>query len=163
MNIREAAKEDIGIIKSLSDRIWPPTFSSILSQEQITYMMDLMYSEESLAKQMDNGHCYLLAEENGEFLGYLSYELNYRASDITKVHKIYVLPSTQGKGLGRAFIDAVTSIAKENQNKELSLNVNRNNRAIDFYKLVGFEIIRSENIDIGNGFLMQDYIMNKKL
>jgi len=163
MNIVEATKEHIFIIQLLSDKIWPPTFCEILTQEQIAYMMEMMYSKSSLEKQMEDGHCYLLAEEDGEYLGFLSYELNYKNSDITKVHKIYVLPSLHGKGVGRFFIDAAGETAKKNSNKELSLNVNRYNKAIDFYKRVGFEIMRSEDIDIGNGFLMEDYIMNKKL
>lgn len=163
MEIVEATKEHIFIIKSLSDRIWPPTFQDILTREQIAYMMDMMYSTSSLEKQMDEGHHYILAKEDDEYLGYLSYELNYKNSNITKVHKIYVLPSLQGKGVGRFFIDAAADIARRNENTELSLNVNRFNKALDFYKRVGFEVMYSEDIDIGNGFLMEDYVMNKKI
>lgn len=163
MRIVEATKEEIFIIKSLSDRIWPSTFRDILSQEQIAYMMEIMYSKVSLEKQMDEGHHYILIEDGGEYLGYLSYELNYKGSDITKIHKIYILPSIQGKGLGRYFIEETGKIAAANNNNELSLNVNRFNKAIDFYKKVGFEVVGSEDIDIGNGFLMEDYIMNKRI
>ncbi|MBD8388300.1 GNAT family N-acetyltransferase [Dysgonomonas sp. BGC7] len=163
MNIVEANKEHIFIIKLLSDQIWPHTFKDILSPDQISYMMEMMYSQSSLEDQMSKGHHYLLANEDGEYLGYVSYELNYKNSDTTKIHKIYVLPSTQGKGVGRFFIDSVADIAKANGNKVLSLNVNRFNKAIDFYKRIGFEVAGSENIDIGDGFLMEDFIMNKKL
>ncbi|MDR1717780.1 MAG: GNAT family N-acetyltransferase [Prevotella sp.] len=164
MRIIEASKEHLFIIQSLADRIWPPAFENILTSDQIRYMMDMMYSTSSLEEQMEVlGHHYLLAEENGEYLGYISYEFDYKDADITKIHKIYVLPSLQGKGVGRFFIDAVGKIAKEYGNAELSLNVNRFNKAIDFYKRLGFEVIKSEDIDIGNGFLMEDYVMNKKI
>lgn len=163
MEVVEVTKEDIFIIKSLSDRIWPPTFQNILTQEQIAYMMDMMYSTSSLEKQMADGHHYILIREDKEYLGYLSYELNYKNSNITKVHKIYVLPSLQGRGIGRFFIDAVAEIARKNRNTELSLNVNRFNKALDFYKRIGFEVMYSEDVDIGNGFLMEDYVMNKKI
>lgn len=163
MHTVEATREEIFIIKSLSGRIWPATFRDILSQEQIGYMMEMMYSKASLEKQMDEGHHFLLIKDGDEYLGYLSYELNYKGSDTTKVHKIYVLPSLQGKGLGRYFIEAVEKIALANNNTQLSLNVNRYNKAIDFYKKVGFEIAGREDIDIGDGFLMEDYIMNKKI
>lgn len=163
MEIIEASKDHISVIQSLSDKIWPQTFHEILTQEQITYMMDMMYSQSSLEKQLDNFHHYLLVEDEGEYLGYLSYELNYKASNLTKVHKIYVLPSLQGKGVGRFLIEHAGRIAQANNNIELSLNVNRFNKAIDFYTKLGFEVICSEDIDIGNGFLMQDYVMNKKL
>ncbi|SBW10242.1 conserved hypothetical protein [uncultured Dysgonomonas sp.] len=164
MQIVEATTDHIYNIQVLSNVIWPATFSNILSQEQISYMMDMMYSTSSLEKQMNElHHHYLLAEEDGEYLGYLSYELNYKGTPITKIHKIYVLPSVQGKGVGRLFIDAVSKLALKNNNTLLSLNVNRYNKAIDFYKRMGFDFFTSENIDIGNGFLMEDYVMNKDL
>ena len=164
MQIVEATTDHIYNIQVLSNVIWPATFSNILSQEQISYMMDMMYSTSSLEKQINElNHHYLLAEEDGEYLGYLSYELNYKGTPITKIHKIYVLPSIQGKGVGRLFIDAVSKLALKNNNTLLSLNVNRYNRAIDFYKRMGFDFFTSENIDIGNGFLMEDYVMNKDL
>lgn len=164
MQIVEATTDHIYNIQVLSNVIWPATFSNILSQEQISYMMDMMYSTSSLEKQMNElHHHYLLAEEDGEYLGYLSYELNYKGTPITKIHKIYVLPSIQGKGVGRLFIDAVSKLALKNNNTLLSLNVNRYNKAIDFYKRMGFDFFTSENIDIGNGFLMEDYVMNKDL
>ena len=117
-----------------------------------------------MEKQINElNHHYLLAEEDGEYLGYLSYQLNYKGTPITKIHKIYVLPSIQGKGVGRLFIDAVSKLALKNNNTLLSLNVNRYNKAIDFYKRMGFDFFASENIEIGNGFLMEDYVMNKDL
>lgn len=164
MRIVEATTDHIYNIQVLSDIIWPVTFKEILSQEQIVYMMDMMYSTASLEKQINElNHHYLLAEEDGEYLGFISYEVNYKGVPTTKVHKIYVLPSTQGKGVGRFFIDTVSKIAKENNNTTLSLNVNRNNKAINFYKKMGFDFHATENIDIGNGFVMEDYIMNKEL
>lgn len=164
MQIVEATTDHIYNIQVLSNVIWPATFSNILSQEQISYMMDMMYSTSSLEKQINElSHHYLLAEEDGEYLGYLSYELNYKGTPITKIHKIYVLPSIQGKGVGSLFIDVVSKIALKNNNTLLSLNVNRYNKAIDFYKRMGFDFFTSENIDIGNGFLMEDYVMNKDL
>lgn len=164
MKTIEATEEHIPIIQSLSQIVWPETFSDILSDSQISYMMDMMYSTNSIQEQMKElNHHYLLLEDNGEYVGYLSYELDYKGQSITKIHKIYVLPSVQGKGCGRLLIDAVQSIALQNDNKVLSLNVNRFNKAIDFYKRVGFDIVAEEDIDIGSGFLMQDYIMNKEL
>lgn len=164
MQIVEATTDHIYNIQVLSNVIWPATFSNILSQEQISYMMDMMYSTSSLEKQINElSHHYLLAEEDGEYLGYLSYELNYKGTPITKIHKIYVLPSIQGKGVGSLFIDVVSKIALKNNNTLLSLNVNRYNKAIDFYKRIGFDFFASENIDIGNGFLMEDFVMNKDL
>ena len=164
MITEEATKEHTFIIQALSDKIWPHTFQNILTQEQITFMMDMMYSTSSLKKQMDElNHHYLLVKDAGEYVGYTSYELNYKGASITKIHKIYVLPSLQGKGVGRFLIETIGDIARKNDNNELSLNVNRFNKAIDFYKRIGFDVVSNEDIDIGNGFLMEDFVLNKKL
>lgn len=164
MNLIKATDRHISIIQSLSQSIWPHTFKDILSSEQIEYMMNMMYRTEALKAQInEQNHHYLLAEENGEYLGYVSYELDYKSQTVTKVHKIYVLPTLQGKGIGRFFIDNVSQIALRNGNNTLSLNVNKYNKAIGFYQHLGFEIADKEEIDIGNGFIMDDYVMNKKL
>ncbi len=164
MEIIKATIKDIPYIQAVADEVWPKTFAEILSPGQIRYMMEMMYSTDSLTAQLTQlGHHYLLVKDGNEYLGYLSYEFNYKGKNWTKIHKIYVLTTTQGKGVGRILIDKVAEIAKENGNAELSLNVNRFNKAIGFYQKMGFEIIGSEDIDIGNGFLMEDYILNKKL
>lgn len=164
MNIIEATKEHLFIIQTLSEKIWPHTFQDILTKEQIGYMMDMMYSTSSLEKQMDElNHHYLLVEDTGEYVGYTSYELNYKGAPTTKIHKIYILPSLQGKGTGRFLIETIGDMARKNDNDILSLNVNRFNKALDFYKRIGFEVVANEDIDIGNGFLMEDFILNKKL
>lgn len=161
MQIRKATSDDIWIIQALSKQVWPHTFADILSEKQIAYMMDMMYSTEAIERQLSElSHQYLLISEEEEYLGYLAYELNYKDRDQTKIHKIYVLPSTQGRGVGKLLIDRV---AKEHHNKSIALNVNRNNKAIGFYERLGFAIVGSEDIDIGNGFLMEDYVMMKPL
>lgn len=160
----EATKEHLFIIQALSDKIWPHTFQDILTKEQIEYMMEMMYSTSSLEKQMDElNHHYLLVEDAGKYVGYTSYELNYKGTATTKIHKIYILPSIQGKGTGRFLIETIGDIARKNGNNILSLNVNRFNKALDFYKRIGFDVISHEDIDIGNGFLMEDFVLNKKL
>lgn len=164
MTTIEATKDHLFIIQALADKIWPHTFREILTEEQISYMMNMMYSTPSLEKQMEElNHHYILANDSGEYLGYLSYELNYKGTNTTKIHKIYILPSIQGKGVGRFLIETVEEIALRNDNNELSLNVNRFNKALDFYKRIGFDVVNSEDIDIGNGFLMEDFVLNKKL
>lgn len=164
MELITTTEEHIPLIKAIANEVWPKTFEEILSPDQIVYMMDMMYSVEAIKDQMNKqNHHYLLAKDGNDYLGYLSYETNYKGKPWTKVHKIYILSTAQGKGVGRFLIEAAGEIAKKHNNTELSLNVNRFNKAIDFYKKVGFEIIGNEDIDIGNGFLMEDYIMNKKL
>jgi len=177
IHIRNADTDDIPIISEIAYKTWPLAFGEILNQQQIDYMLEMMYSVASLTDQINiKGHRFLLSfiydlestdNETGHrecrYIGYSSYEINFAGTGKTKVHKIYILPRYQGSGCGKAMLKEIEKIALFNNNGILSLNVNRNNRAITFYKNFGFRIVTEENIDIGNGFLMEDYVMEKVL
>ncbi|HET7819697.1 MAG TPA: GNAT family N-acetyltransferase [Bacteroidia bacterium] len=160
----KASEKDISVISEIARQTWPDTFKNILTLKQIEYMLDMMYSEDSLTKQIrDKNHVFYLAKDESKFIGYVSYELNHPTSYKTKIHKIYILPSVQGKGVGKLLMNKVADIALQNNTTILSLNVNRDNKAINFYEKFGFTKIGREDIDIGNGFFMEDFIMEKKL
>jgi ribosomal protein S18 acetylase RimI-like enzyme len=163
VSLRLATARDFSLIQSIAYNTWPETFSRILSKKQISYMLEMMYSNASLKKQIEKHHRYLIASEGKENFGFASFEISYQGSEKTKLHKIYILPSAQNRGIGRQLINKIGDIAKDNQNSILSLNVNRNNFAFKFYEKMGFEKLGEENIDIGNGFLMEDFIMEKIL
>ena len=163
MNFVVASKEQLPIIRELALKIWPVTYTGVLVEGQVDYMLEMMYSISSLEKQLQNNNIFLLAEEDSHFIGFASYELNCDNSNKTKIHKIYVLPETQGKGIGRQLIDYIAKIAMANQNSVLHLTVNKKNKATDFYLKNGFEITEEVVFDIGNGYVMDDYIMEKKL
>ncbi len=158
-----ATKEQLPIVRELALKIWPVTYGSIITEGQIDYMLDMMYSIASLEMQLQSNKVFLLAEEDSQFIGYASYELNCDGSNKTKIHKLYVLPETQGKGIGRQMMDCIAQIALSNQNQTLHLTVNKKNKATDFYLKYGFEITEEVVFDIGNGYVMDDYIMEKKL
>lgn len=163
IKIETATIKDIPTIQKISNIVWPITFGEILSKEQIEYMMEMMYSDESLTKQMTNDdHHYILAKENEEYIGYLSYQTNID-NRYCKIHKLYVLPTGQGKGIGRKFIEYVKQIAITEKDQYLRLHVNRYNHALEFYKHLGFSVAFTEDIDIGNNFLMEDYVLEMKI
>jgi len=85
------------------------------------------------------------------------------SNKVYKLHKLYVLTSSQGYGAGRFMLDKILEDIKQRNGKTLILNVNRNNPALHFYLKLGFIISGEEDIDIGNGFFMNDYIMKKQL
>lgn len=164
IEIQTATLEDFPIIQNIAHQTWPHTFSAILSADQIEYMLTMMYSLPALQQQvLEKKHVFLLAKEGELHLGYCSYELNYQFTSKVKIHKIYVLPASQGKGVGKKLLNVVADIAMRTDNNGLSLNVNRDNTAVDFYQRQGFSITGQEDIDIGNGFLMEDYIMEMNL
>ncbi|MFN4146004.1 MAG: GNAT family N-acetyltransferase [Runella sp.] len=164
ISIQTATLQDLPTIRQIAFQTWPATFGEILSPSQIEYMLDMMYSNNSLKGQIEQkNHVFLLAKLDEEAVGYASYELDYGGQPKTKIHKIYLLPACQGKGVGAALFKKIEEIAIENKNDTLTLNVNRYNRAVGFYEKIGFEIVGQEDIDIGQGFLMQDFIMEKKI
>lgn len=163
MKIIEANTSQLPLIAQLAYAIWPVAYGEILSKEQLTYMLGKFYSLEALTDQLEKrNHVFLLIEENERFVGFASYESNIE-NHKTKIHKIYVLPETQGKGFGVQLINEIETRAKKSQNDILFLNVNRFNKAQYFYKKLGFEIAFEEDIEIGNGYLMEDFVMEKKL
>lgn len=157
-----ATADDIPTIQKMSDIVWPVTFEEILSPEQIKYMMEMMYSTESLEKQLEEGHRYILAKEEERYLGYLSIQ-NYKKKGYSKIHKIYVMPNMQGKGVGRNLVEYAKMLAIDLGSEYLTLNVNRYNKALGFYERLGFSVVDTEDIDIGNGYLMEDYVLKMRL
>lgn len=164
MQIRQLLKEELTKVQTIAHRTWPSTFANILSTEQIQYMLNWMYSLDMLESQMDKGHTFLLAEEKHKELGFAGFELNYSDGPKAKLHKIYLLPEAQGRGAGKALILEVADRARKNGQKSLLLNVNKyNQKAIDFYLKMGFQEICKEVIDIGNGYVMDDVVMELSL
>ncbi|WP_163410904.1 GNAT family N-acetyltransferase [Flavobacterium ajazii] len=162
--VTEASFEDINKIQKIAHITWPITYGQILTKDQLDYMLNLIYSDEALTNQIKNKEqLFYLISEDGTTLGFIGIEHHYKNDAVTKIHKIYLLPETQGKGIGKKTIENIEKLALENHSISLLLNVNRFNSALSFYKKIGFEIIDEVNIDIGNGYLMEDYVMEKKL
>ena len=160
MIIRKAYPADIPLIRDMAHKIWPQTYGSILSQEQLEYMLNLLYSEKVLHEQMEDNIEFIIAYDGVHPVGFASFGLI--EPSIYKLHKIYVLTSQQGKGTGRFIIDQLIKAMKAKGATALQLNVNRRNNAQNFYEKLGFVVMREEDVDIGNGYYMNDYVMEKK-
>ena len=189
IHISKASGEDIMCIHDMAQVVFRHTYREILSPEQMEYMMEWMYSPENLQKQLDEGHIYYIAYRDGEPCGYVSVQPEGNADDgrlLFHLQKIYVLPSEQGHGLGRALFDRAVAhvreavLAREAAHVQevaggcteecvegcvegcgarIELNVNRNNPSIGFYHHLGLRILRQGDFHIGNGYYMNDYIM----
>ena len=160
--IKKASLEDIPLIRELTFRVWPQTYAAILSQEQIDYMLEMMYSTNSLEKQMTAGGCqFIMVYENGNPVGFASY--NEEEPKRWKLNKIYILQNQQGKGTGKFVINHIIDEIKKQNGTSLFLQVNKHNNAKTFYERLGFAEVDFINLDIGNGYFMNDYIMEKQL
>ena len=158
--ILPATVEDIPLIRQLTFKVWPQTYGSIISAEQIGYMLDQMYRTDVLKKQMtEDAICFILVYDDDEPVGFAAFGLTEHTT--YKLHKIYVLQSCQGKGVGKYVINHILEEIQELGGERLQLQVNRHNKARDFYEKLGFSVISELDLDIGNGFYMNDYIMEK--
>ncbi len=162
MTVRKGFPADIPLIRDIANKTWPVTYGTILPKEQIDYMLNLLYSEQSLTDQMQQQHHeFIIIYDGVAPIGFASF--SQVEPQVYKLHKIYVLPSYQGKGTGRFAIDQIIKAMKKAGATSLLLNVNRQNNAKDFYEKIGFTVIKEEDIDIGNGYFMNDYVMQKSL
>ncbi len=163
--IRPAGTDDIAVIRSIAHRTWPHAYyPAILSAEQLAYMLELLYSEQALAEAMTTkGQYFFLFEQEGMCSGFASCTPQHGKTTVTHLNKLYVLPSAQGSGAGRALLEHALKHAQEQGDTLMELNVNKRNRAISFYEHNGFRVDREEVIDIGAGYVMDDYVMARAI
>ena len=171
--IIQAGLNDREFIRSVSERTWPSTYGHIISQAQIDFMLDWMYSNDSLEKQMNTGCEFYIASiknEDGKWdaVGFCSVSPEDEqdkirdASEISiahKLNKLYVLPLAQGTGAGKALLNKCIEVAKVAGSSSIFLQVNKLNTAYTFYLKHGFIKEAEFKFDIGNGFFMDDYVM----
>lgn len=163
--IIRAEENQLHVVHDMAEVIFRHTYRDILSLEQIDYMMEWMYSLPNLKKQLSEGHVYYIAMRDETPCGYLSVQpegLSDSGRTIYHLQKIYVMPSEQGKGLGRILFERAVShvqAAEEGKPAAIHLNVNRNNPAVRFYEHLGMRILSQGDFPIGNGYYMNDYIM----
>ncbi|HWB25157.1 MAG TPA: GNAT family N-acetyltransferase [Chitinophagaceae bacterium] len=163
MQVRIASKDDIAVIRHIAHETWPVAYRGLLSEPQLAYMLELIYSPGALDKQFNEGHIFFIAETDEEvavgFAGCSEYEpgINW------KLHKLYVLPHIQKSGAGKALMQAVIQTAKEHHAAALLLNVKRDNPAYHYYLEKGFRVVDTVDIPIGEGYFMRDYVMMKEI
>ena len=157
--VQTATEADIPLIRELAWKIFPATYRTIITEEQIAYMMEWMYSEDSLRRQLADGHTFLLGFSDGQPIGYASVER--QGPDLFHLQKLYVLPGRQGSGGGRFLFESAVDYVRTLHPTPctIELNVNRTNPALGFYRHMGMHIDRQDDFDIGHGYYMNDYIM----
>jgi diamine N-acetyltransferase len=162
MRIRPATEADIPILRSLAQRIWREVYPAIITSAQIEFMLERMYGETQLARELDAGVPWEIAEEHDDPIGFLSYE--FQQDGRVKLHKLYLLPAFHGRGLGQQMIAHVIEQAARLGGSEVWMQVNkRNTSAIAAYQRAGFHIAQEAIFDIGDGFVMDDYLMARAI
>ncbi|MDC8101563.1 GNAT family N-acetyltransferase [Chryseobacterium rhizosphaerae] len=161
MKLIEAMAKDIPLIQDLARRSWENAYADILSAEQMEYMLAEMYSETEIENHLQNPdyHYYLIQDENNSsFEGFIGYEHDYEPQT-TKLHRIYLVPESKGKGFGKEALQFLNLKVAENGNERIILNVNKYNSARNFYESQGYKVFGEGTFDIGRGFVMDDFLM----
>lgn len=151
----------IEIVEGLADEIWHEYFTVIIGKAQVDYMLEEFQSRAAISKQIKNGFLYYLIKHDDGYAGYLAVQPQ---GPLLFLSKLYILPTERGKGLGRKAMLFVERLAAEKCASKISLTVNRYNSAtIAVYKRLGFEVTEEVVQDIGGGFVMDDYRMEKEV
>lgn len=154
-------REQVEAVEALAYEIWYEHYSPIIGTSQVEYMLKKFQSAKAVSEQIKNGYFYFLSEYNNKPMGYMSMRISGKELFLSK---FYLVSSQRGKGYGRKMIRFIEELAKGKKLNKILLTVNKNNTdSIKMYETVGF-ISRGTVIkDIGNGFMMDDYKMEKKL
>jgi diamine N-acetyltransferase len=164
IRILPLSEEDIPELVRLAREIWYAHYPSIITIEQIEYMLDQRYRADLIRSQLASDTAWwdkLLLD--GAMVAFTSYELSEHA-DAMKLDKLYVRYDLRGRGYGGLLMHHVEERARAHGRTRLYLQVNKNNAsAIDAYLRIGFAVTEAARFDIGGGFIMDDYVMSKAL
>ena len=160
MEIKIATLLDIKTIKDIAIKTWFSTYAPINSREQNEHMFETWYSTSGLKKQMKEGQEFYIVYLNKSAIAFAS--LSKKSDSVAKLHKLYILPQFQGKRIGKALMEYIEKVSIKKGAVELVLNVNRKNKAVEFYIKCGFHIVREEDIPFDN-YWMNDFVMSKTL
>lgn len=157
VSIIKAQESDFKIIAELAKNIWHKHYVPIIGEEQVNYMLEKIYSKNSLTEQtITKKHVFYLIQEEVNSIGFVSIS-SENETDFW-IHKFYVLQNNQNKGVGSTVFNEV--LKQMNHPKTIRLTVNRQNfKSINFYFKLGFKIEQVADFDIGNGYFMNDFIM----
>jgi len=155
---------DIAPVCALAREIWMQHYPGIITVKQIEYMLAQRYSPDAIRTQLHAGEAWWdKLEVRGQLFGFASYERGTEARAM-KLDKLYVHQLARGKGYGAALVDHVARAARRRCMDTLYLQVNKTNYgSVATYLRVGFVVAKAVKVDIGNGFFMDDYVMEKDL
>jgi diamine N-acetyltransferase len=161
--IEAAESEHLAEIAALAGIIWRAHYPGIISSAQIEYMLERMFNVEAMTRELGDGVIYERLLVRGKLRGFSSYRPAPNGTEL-KLHKLYIHPHAQRQGFGGMLLQRVEEAARERGLQHVVLAVNKQNtQAIAAYRKHGFTIRESVIVDIGGGFVMNDYVMAKRV
>jgi len=153
--------KQVELIVELAITIWHEHFTPIIGKNQVEYMLHKFQSKKSITQQINNGFNYFLLMRNEIPIGYVGIIIK---ANTLFMSKFYILSAERDKGFGKQTMIFIEALANECELEKISLTVNKNNiSAIEAYQKMGFISMGTVIQDIGGGFVMDDYKMDKKI
>ncbi len=157
--VHAATDDQLRAASKLAKEIWTEYFTPIIGSAQVAYMLKNLQSFEAMKQQITDGYLYFLIEVESGSIGYICIRPDENSLFLSK---LYLLNEQRGKGTGRQALNFIEQKARELGKRKIWLTVNKGNAAtIDSYKKWGFKITGEPVADIGGGFVMDDYLMEK--
>jgi len=161
MFIRVETEEQIEEVEKLAREIWREHYMPIIGEKQVEYMLEKFQSKKAIGEQLQNNYHYYLIREENKNVGYTG--IQFRDKELF-LSKIYVRSSERGKGYAKKTIQFIEDTARNNSLEKITLTVNKNNLdTIKVYEKIGFKKVKPIVMDIGGGYIMDDYLMEKGL
>jgi len=157
------SEEDIAEIARLAREIWQEHYRPIIGQDQVDYMLGKFQSIDAITRQLAEGYEYYLVLDRGQSAGYVGVVPDAGRPKLF-LSKIYIRKELRGRGLGKEALRFVEDICRQRDIITIRLTVNKNNsRTIAWYRRMGFSNVGPTVQDIGGGFVMDDFIMEKAI
>lgn len=162
LRIIPVANEELVLsLSAVADDIWRQHYTPIIGEAQVDYMLEKFLSPEALVEQINSGYEYFLFSYDYTFAGFAGI---HEEDNKLFLSKLYVHEDFRGKGIGSYMFQKFIEICKLRNLKTIWLTCNRNNtESLAVYEHLGFKKVREEVADIGNGFVMDDYIMEYEI
>ena len=162
--IMDASIEELSTIRHIANLTWPTAYAGIISPEQITFMLGVMYNAEELKSQYDRGVVFKLLNYKEHPVAFTAIEHIVRSEEsVLRIQKLYIIPEYQKYGFGKLLLQTAIEYAESKSIPFLELNVNKLNPAVGFYLKNGFYVDYEMVLDIGNGYVMDDYVMKRSV
>jgi GNAT superfamily N-acetyltransferase len=149
-------------VSRLSEEIWPEHYAPIVGTEQVAYMLQKFQTPEAIAENIWDGTFYYLAQDHGKDVGYFAVRAQEDQNELF-LSKIYLRAEERGKGCGRQMLDYVETLARDMKFPKIGLKVHKRNPSVAIYEKMGFKIAGPVIQDIGGGFILDDFKMEKTL
>lgn len=155
-------EKKIAKMSQMAKEIWREHYASILEKDHLEYLIETFQSESAIREQLEHGYqYYFVIDKIGKTVGFMAF---YPKDQFTMyISKLYLYKSERGKGYGKKMFNFVWGKAKLARLCAIELNVNKENPTIAIYEKLGLTRIRAEVNDVGNGYVMDDYVYGMQI